>query len=511
MSRKSKTRTKAHPPAVVAERQPPTRRSHAAIGQLGSIAAALEAAQVRDDLWQLADFKDADATLNPTVRRAIRARARYEVANNPLVARVVETWATDVVRDDGPSLQIDTGDETVNEMIEAAWARFWTDHNIAETLRTAVRAEAVDGEAVNLIKFTEDGPIVVGLEADRLGSPYWLADNRSDYIDGVRLDPVTQKAVSYEILRAHPGTEYIDKISVLNQFDAYPAGLVLHAFRRTRPEQHRGVSRLTPVLTVSGQGRKYMEATVTREQLRAAFWVLYKSMAAGDDAVFAETDWWQTMKLPGRAGLSMILPEGVDPVALPKDSSPSDTAAFQQIIASQVAGCFNMPLFRSMGEGGESYASVRAQMEPYHATIQAERSMTWDVEWLRKLFGVWLMWFKAVRPDRRAANGAMVRIPWETLSTNKVEFRWPQRQLVVDPSREASAKLDGLKMGELTPEMIADTNDIKAHQERAASALGLTLEEYRGKLVEAIFGSVKQPAPVEQQTAMPANRNATQA
>ena len=71
--------------------------------------------------WSLADGLSADAAATPEVRRTLRNRARYEVANNSYARGIVLTLANDTVGT-GPRLQMLTGDETLNREIEHEFA-----------------------------------------------------------------------------------------------------------------------------------------------------------------------------------------------------------------------------------------------------------------------------------------------------------------------------------------------------------------------------------------------------
>ncbi|AMV18252.1 phage portal protein [Planctomyces sp. SH-PL14] len=471
-----------------AETSPPPVRSQ--IRQLPpSVMAAIEAARARDDLWQLADFKDADATLSPTVRRALRAIARYELQNNDMVFRVVETYADDLVGEDGPTLQLDSGDPTVDRMIEADWADYWRAQNLSAKLRTAVVAESGgDGEACAEIRFTETWPIPVALESDRLASPQWGAWIKSDYIDGVHIDTHTNEPVAYDVLLAHPGTQYLDKIGLQLKADTIPAPLFLHAFRERRAEQHRGFPRIASAVINAGHGRKYFEGTCTREANRSSFWILLQSQAGGggDEDQGNDEDWWQDIKLPGKTGLGMILPEGMEPVSLKDDASPSQPTEIHKIVAGKVAGCFKMPLSRALGyDTGGGYSGVRDQLTPYHNGIQADRSQVWAPLWMSKLYAVWLLVFKARHPE----------IDWTKVRPDRHEWLWPGEKLVVDPSRESAAQETRLGIGEETRESLTECPDLDARDARAAAHFGVTVEEYRRAIFNRVFGPQQAKVP----------------
>jgi len=63
--------------------------------------------------WANADHLSADAAATPEVRRTLRNRARYEVANNSYARGIVLTLANDVIGT-GPRLQMLTDSDDAN-------------------------------------------------------------------------------------------------------------------------------------------------------------------------------------------------------------------------------------------------------------------------------------------------------------------------------------------------------------------------------------------------------------
>jgi capsid protein len=95
------------------------------------VRAKFDAAQTTPDNrrhWANADALAADAAASPEVRRTLRNRARYEVANNSYARGIVLTLANDVIGT-GPRLQMllgDGEDAANNGTIERefmAWAK----------------------------------------------------------------------------------------------------------------------------------------------------------------------------------------------------------------------------------------------------------------------------------------------------------------------------------------------------------------------------------------------------
>jgi hypothetical protein len=72
--------------------------------------------------WATADHLSANAAISPDVRRVLRSRARYEVANNSYAKGIVLTLANYVVAT-GPRLQMLTGDPAINRYFRHAHRR----------------------------------------------------------------------------------------------------------------------------------------------------------------------------------------------------------------------------------------------------------------------------------------------------------------------------------------------------------------------------------------------------
>ncbi|MCA9130292.1 MAG: phage portal protein, partial [Planctomycetales bacterium] len=68
--------------------------------------------------WSRADGLSATAANSPDVRRTLRNRSRYEVANNSYARGITLTLANDVVGT-GPRLQMLTADDAANRFVEA--------------------------------------------------------------------------------------------------------------------------------------------------------------------------------------------------------------------------------------------------------------------------------------------------------------------------------------------------------------------------------------------------------
>ena len=103
-----------------------------------------DAAVTNDDNrrhWANADGLSANSANSAEVRRVLRNRSRYEVANNSYARGIVLTLAHDVVGT-GPRLQLLTADAEANRRIEQAYMLWAKAVGLPEKLRTMRMARA---------------------------------------------------------------------------------------------------------------------------------------------------------------------------------------------------------------------------------------------------------------------------------------------------------------------------------------------------------------------------------
>lgn len=125
--------------------------------------------------WANADHLSANAAASAEVRRTLRNRARYEVANNSYAKGIVLTLANYVVGT-GPRLQMLTDDPEANRIIEMEFARWAKAVGLAHKLRTMRIAQCETGECFGLLATNPrvEAPVQLDLrliEADQVASP----------------------------------------------------------------------------------------------------------------------------------------------------------------------------------------------------------------------------------------------------------------------------------------------------------------------------------------------------
>ena len=233
--------------------------------------------------WARADALSADAAASPDVRRTLRNRARYEVANNSYARGIVLTLANDGVGT-GPRLQMLADDPGINRAVETAFHAWAQAVGLAQKLRTMRMARSQDGEAFAVLAFN---PLVehdvqldlLLVEADQVTSDErsWRAGHDGSRpqasslkpqvyeVDGLILDTFGNP-VAYRVLRNHPGST---NQSIFDDFTTVPAPAMIHIFRQDRPGQHRGIPEITPALPLFAQLRRFTLAVLSAAEAAA--------------------------------------------------------------------------------------------------------------------------------------------------------------------------------------------------------------------------------------------------
>jgi lambda family phage portal protein len=241
----------------------------------------------------------------------LRARSRDLARNTPIATGALLTTTTNVVGD-GLQLQASIDHEALGITPEQA-----DQYEREQEREFAVFCQTVDftrvqcfdemqelafysgkesGDIVGLRRYRRDPGDVYGtklqlLEADRLSNPNRTADTDT-LAGGVETD-TDGVPVAYHISDRHPGSLRTAAI----KWDRVPARtdqgvrVVLHLFKRTRPELTRGVPYLAPVIEHLKQLGDYSDAEVTAAVVGAMVTMVVQSPADNDQApIVGETD-----------------------------------------------------------------------------------------------------------------------------------------------------------------------------------------------------------------------------
>jgi lambda family phage portal protein len=378
--------------------------------------------------WSRADGLSAAAANSPDVRRTLRNRSRYEVANNSYARGITLTLANDVVGT-GPRLQMLTDDSRANHFVEHEFFAWADTIGLAEKLRTMRLARVSDGESFGLLTSNHriDARVQLDLrliEADQIASPT-LSLDRARYIDGIQFDAVGNP-ISYDVLRNHPGD---DAFTIDEKFDTVPASAVLHYFRCDRPGQIRGIPDITPALPLFAQLRRFTLAVLAAAETAADFaGILYTDAPANGEADAAEP--FEPIELEKRMLLTM---PGGWKMAQMRAEQPSTTyAEFKKEILNEIARCLNMPFNVAAGNSsGYNYASGRLDHQTYFKSIRIEQAQLARVV-LDRILHAWLR--EAILIEGYLPNSL------RTLDASfEHQWFWDGHEHV-DPAKEANAQ-----------------------------------------------------------------------
>ena len=376
--------------------------------------------------WAHADGLSANAANSPEVRRILRNRARYEVANNSYARGIVLTLANDVIGT-GPRLQMLTADPEANRRIEHAFHQWAKSICLAEKLRTLRMAQIQDGEAFAILISNPQLPTAIQLdlrliEADQVTTPdlQW-SDSRA--MDGIVLDSAGNP-VEYHVLRQHPG----EGRGVNREADRVPAESVLHLYRTDRPGQQRGVPEITPALPLFAMLRDYSLATLDAAKAAAYYsGIIYTDAPPNgeSDAVEPldpiELDRNTLLTMPGGWKMSQLQAE-----------QPTGTyAEFKREILNEIARCLNMPFNVAAGNSSSyNYASGRLDHQTYFKSLRIDQSRV-ELTVLDRVLAAWLD--EAVLVNGLLPTGQGLIAEWPH------QWFWDGHEHV-DPAKEATAQ-----------------------------------------------------------------------
>lgn len=336
--------------------------------------------------WANADNLSANAANSPLVRRLLRNRSRYEVANNSYARGIVSTLANDVIGT-GPRLQMLTDNADANRFIEQEWMAWSKAIGLPEKLRTLRMARASDGEGFSVLTSNPQLPTTVQLdvklvEADQVATPD-LKFDVINAVDGVEFDK-HGNPVAYHVLKKHPG-DTSGSLSI--QYDRVPASSMIHYFRQDRAGQARGIPDITPALPLFAHLRRYTLAVITAAEIAALpGGVLYTDAPANGEAEALEP--MDLIEL--ERGMLMTMPGGWKMGQLEATQPTTTYGEFKREILNEIARCLNMPFAISAGNSsGYNYASGRLDHQMYFKAIRVEQAHLETVV-LDRILNAWL-------------------------------------------------------------------------------------------------------------------------
>ncbi len=384
--------------------------------------------------WANADGLSPNAAINPEVRRVLRNRARYEVANNSYAKGIVLTLANDTIGT-GPRLQMLTEDAEANARIEDAFEQWSRAVDLPGKLRTMRLASAESGEAFALLVSNPGigSPVSLDLkliEADQVCTPL-LRRGRNDEIDGIALDQWGNPS-AYRVLKRHPGDSGVFRTPIddLTAYDTFQAASVVHYFRPDRPGQLRGIPDITPALPLFAQLRRYTLATIAAAETAANFAaVIYTDSPANGEADPLEP--MDEVELEQR--LATVLPGGWKLGQVHAEQPTTTFGEFKREVLNEIARCLNMPFNVAAGNSsGYNYASGRLDHQVYFKSIRVEQHHL-QLAVLDRILKAWL--------NEAVLVEGLLPQSLRTIARTLPEHAWFWDGVEhVDPAKEANAQ-----------------------------------------------------------------------
>jgi capsid protein len=343
--------------------------------------------------WANADFLSPDFAAVPSVRRTLRSRSRYEVANNSYAAGIVSTLANYVVGT-GPTLRLvpksGAGKRATVALADLS-ARFnsWAwDVQLAKKLNILQRAKTTDGEGCAMLvsRRVPAGKVSLGIrpfEADMLSRPDDMT-GQSQGPEGIELDGAGDPA-RYWVLKSHPGGTLMWQ----GAGEAVPVapGNMVHWFDELRPGLNRGLPEIMPALPMFAQLRRYTSAVITAAEAAADLaGVIHTDTPPGEQP--AEVDAGTTFDL--EKGTLVSLPEGYKMSQMKAENPGPQHESFLKTIIREIGRCVDMPLaVAAMDSSGHNFSSMRGDWQAFFASIRYRRHLC-EQQVLEKILIAWL-------------------------------------------------------------------------------------------------------------------------
>lgn len=428
--------------------------------------------------WGAADGLSAVGANSPSVRKLLRDRTRYEVANNGYFDGIGSTLANDAIGTD-VSLQVRCDDPVAERFIEEAWAE-WADLiGLPQILWTMRLAKFQDGEAFALLLTNPllDFPVKLSLrlvEADQVASPLLMLE-QPQHVDGIVFDAY-DNPIAYHVLKAHPGDPYAT--FGMDDFDVVAAANVLHYFRVRRAGQRRGVPEIVSTLGLGADGRRYRGAVVAAAETAANQSMVLQSDAPPPSEDDDEEDVIEPMDtITLEKNTATVLPRGYKLGQMDAVQPTTTFGGFKREIVAEMGRPVCMPFnIAAADSSGYNYASGRLDDQVYRRSTRIERGLCVK----QVLDPLFLAWFREAKLiDKFLPNSLRA-----TLRRMKRTWLFDGHEHV-DPVKEASAQETRLRNRTTTLARIFGEQGLdwqeeveqRAREVKKLAELGLTEQE----------------------------------
>lgn len=449
--------------------------------------ARIDAAQTTSENrnhWLMADGLSARAAYNPSIRKTLRDRSRYEASSNSWYAGLLRTVVNHVIGT-GPRLQVMTPDKAANARLERAWSQWAKSAQLTEKLRIAVETYWRDGEVFFLrSSHKARWPVSTDIriyEADQVAAPWSGGHYDADVEDGIRIDD-DGCPIEFHIFKHHPGdATYHDTMDG----EWYPAADVRQLFRCDRPGQIRGIPRLTPSLPLFAILRRHALATLFAAESAANHAMVMTSTSAASTVKKSNADFGE---FEIARNMMTVLPEGWSMQQIKPEHPTTNHEMYLRATLMEIGRCSGLPYSLVAGTSKDSNFS----------SVKMDVRNTWGPEVIteqERITGVaveaaWL-WFLE---DAFFVAGLLDGLP--PIGEIDHHFQWDPLPTTdeIDDVNAGKARLDS-RVSTVTLEYQRRGLDFEASIAREAQAFGVSPEQHKATVYLSIYGQAPGAVP----------------
>jgi len=213
-------------------------------------------------------------------RDNVRAIARDLERNSDMMNSVIGAYKRNVIGG-GYTLQVKTGDDELNDTIEAAWKKWCKKQNcdvtgtqsFTQMMRMCMKRKKIDGGILIVKRYTSDGFLPFKLqtfEVDELDNSQMTPKVQGNkVVGGIEMNEYN-KPVGYWI-RQYP----VDSLALTTPV-YIEAKDVIFLYTKHRPSQIREISDMSPTITRIRDTNEFMVAVSVKERIAACLSVFIK-------------------------------------------------------------------------------------------------------------------------------------------------------------------------------------------------------------------------------------------
>jgi len=213
-------------------------------------------------------------------RDNVRARARDLERNSDMMNSVIGAYKRNVIGG-GYTLQVKTGDDELNDTIEAAWKKWCKKQNcdvtgtqsFTQMMRMCMKRKKIDGGILIVKRYTSDGFLPFKLqtfEVDELDNSQMTPKVQGNkVVGGIEMNEYN-KPVGYWI-RQYP----VDSLALTTPV-YIEAKDVIFLYTKHRPSQIREISDMSPTITRIRDTNEFRVAVSVKERIAACLSVFIK-------------------------------------------------------------------------------------------------------------------------------------------------------------------------------------------------------------------------------------------